>query len=430
MKTVNNHKMIVIGKKDVTTVYTALGNIINAASSATVASPATINAGDVVITREDGAIVDSGTTGLDTYTGKLYVVQGQGANSPLVRSAAINKSGVKTKRGLLYSTPVQQVDYIGYNPAANANYFELASAGTTLIVRNTFKSNFYQFSDKAIQSIVGYTVKSSDTQTDVVTALVKGLIIDVQRYVNIPYAVERVNSVASGTTVLGASCVATFGSALVTCTNLNTLAVGDYVRFGTDTDVTAGVYKVKLLTPGIGFTLDTAFQGVTGTFIAADASVVVPVTTSITNTGWGIRLRGLPQKLWQEGVFRYEISKWISTVENAGGTTVASPYTVGAEGSGSYYQIAEEEWFCLWAQGLGSSAYQQIPNLTFVKNAVSTGEYSMLCLEWSDVAGGTDVINNPIVYKQLNIAVDELTRTNQLNYLANTLDFWFGSVII
>lgn len=429
MKTVNNHKMIVIGKKDVTTVYTALGNITDASTTATVASPATILAGDLVITREDGAIVDSGTTGLDTYTGKLYVVQGQGANSPLVRSAAINKSGIKTKRGLLYSTPVQQVDYIGYNPVAGANYFELASAGTTLIVRNTFKSNFYQFSDKAIQSIVGYTVKSADTQTDVVTALTKGLIIDVQRYVNIPYAVERVNSVGTGTTELGASCVATFGSAQVICPTLGTLAVGDYVRFGTVTDETAGVYKVTSLNTG-SFTLDTAFQGVTGTFTAANASVVVPVTTSLTNTGWGIRLRGLPQKLWQEGVFRYEISKWISTVENAGGTTVASPYTVGAEGSGSYYQIAEEEWFCLWAQGLGSSAYQQIPNLTFVKNAVSTGEYSMLCLEWSDVAGGTDVINNPIVYKQLNIAVDELTRTNQLNYLANTLDFWFGSVII
>lgn len=429
MKTVNNHKMIVIGKKDVTTSYTALGDITDASTTATVASPTTILAGDLVITREDGAVVDSGTNGLPTYTGKLYVVQGQGANSPLVRSAAINKSGIKTKRGLLYSTPVQQVDYIGYNPIASANYFELPSAGTTLIVRNTFKSNFYQFADKAIQSIVGYAVKSSDTQTEVITALTKGLIIDVQRYVNIPYAVERVNSVASGTTVLGASCVATFGSAQVICSNLGTLAIGNYVRFGTVSDETAGVYKVTSLNTG-SFTLDTAFQGVTGTFTAADASVVVPVTTSITNTGWGIRLRGLTQKLWQEGVFRYEISKWISTVENAGGTTVASPYTVGAEGSGSYYQIAEEEWFCLWAQGLGSSAYQQVPNLTFVKNALPTGEYSMLCLEWSDVAGGTDVINNPIVYKQLDIAVDELTRTNQLNYLADTLDTWFGGVII
>ena len=89
MRTVNNHKQLLIGKTNPTSTVTPLPNYNDASNLGTIATPATLADGEIVITREDGAIVEAGVTSNIYLLDRVYVVQGQGADKPLIKSALI-----------------------------------------------------------------------------------------------------------------------------------------------------------------------------------------------------------------------------------------------------------------------------------------------------------------------------------------------------
>ena len=398
LQNVSNHKQLLIAK-----------NITRSANlAAATATPENLADGEVVVTDLAGRILTTTTAALGTVQ-SVVIVQGQGATKPLIKSNPIPKATFSAK-AQQYVPATQEVSYIGFVGATTGTgTIELPAAGTSVILRNTFKTNFYQFSDKLMESIVGYKVTASTTTSILVDYLAKYAIQDVQKYVNIPFSVERVNSVASGTTVLGASCVTTKGSAVVACTNLGTLAVGNYVRFGTNTDTDAPIYKVTALSAGVSFTIDTAFQGASATFTAATSRIVTPVTTSGTaGAGWGIRFTGRAQKVFGVNTFRYEISKFVTTAQNFGATTVNNAYVVPTEGSGMYEQIAEEEFFFQLGEGMHDNALIQIPPVTMRSNVELTGTYSILDIEFANQSGTMSFINNPMARKQVRIAANIL----------------------
>lgn len=419
LQNVSNHKQLFIGTANPS--YPTAG---------TIATPDNLAAGVVAITTEDGVVLDASTAAaVATANRPIVVVQSQGSGKPLIKSASFSKSQLLVAKGKLYSGAAQQVSYVGYVSATTGTgTIELPGAGTSVILRNTFKTNFFQFSDKLMESIVGYKITASDTTSSLVDYLVKYAIQDVQRYVNIPYAVERVNSStteAAGTGT-GTNIIFTKNSSQVTWTGtITNLPVGTYFRLATG--VTSAIYKVKEKN-ATSLVLDTPYQGSTNTVAAvATLQVVTPVTTSGTaGAGWGIRFTGYPQTKFAPNIFRYETSKFVTTATNFGATTVNNAYVVPTEGSGVYEQIAEEEFFFQLFEGMHDANLIQVPPVTMRSNVELSGTYSIIDLEVATQSGTMSFINNPIARKQVRIAINRQTRVNQLDTVADILEAALG----
>jgi hypothetical protein len=428
MATVTNHKQLLIGKKLARTANTP---------GTTKATAAFMAAGEIFVVDMDGTILDNtaGAGGVNVYgdVNRRRLVMGQGATLPVITSAVIYKPGVKTYRGKAYTAATQQIDYIGSNGTTGT--LDVV-AGNTYIIRTRFKSNFYQFSDKLMVAMGSYTVKSTDTENEIAAGLTKNLIANVEKYVNKPYTVERVNTDvgtaigAAGDTLVGAK-----GSKTLTFTGTGAnaaITAGMYVRMGTA--VTAPVYLVTASTVTLNIvgaatiTLDIALE--TAVSLLGTTSEYITVALAAAGS-FGIKLTGLAQTKYTTGVYRYEISKWNTTVQDAGVTTVTSPSTAPVEGSGVYEQIAQLEWELLGMEGFADNSYMQVPNITFRSNVELTGTYTIINLEWND-APGTGIVNNVTASKQLDLAFNALAGngtqyTGVVTSVQSVLNTWLPS---
>ncbi len=414
LQNVSNHKQLLIGK-----------NAATNPSVGVVATPSSLADGAIALTTIDGVILSSTTADDVASTTPVVLVQGQGSTKPLIKSAPFTRESLLLWKGKKFASANQQVSYVGYNPVSGAGNIDLPGSGTSIILRNTFKTNFFQFSDKLVESIVGYKLTANDTTSSLVDYLVKFAIQDVQKYVNIPYAVERVNSSpteAAGTGT-GTNIIFTKNSSQVTWTGtITNLPVGTYFRLATG--VTSAIYKVKEKN-ATSLVLDTPYQGSTNTVAAvATLQVVTVVTTTTANTGWGIRFTGLSQTKFAPNIFRYETSKFVTTATNFGLTTVTNAYVVPTEGSGVYEQIAEEEFFFQLFEGMHDANLIQVPPVTMRSNVELTGTYSIIDLEVATQSGTMSFINNPIARKQIRLAVNGINvgSSTELTYIAAVLD--------
>jgi hypothetical protein len=434
MKNLNNHKMLLID-----------AGVDNYPAEGTVFSDS-IAAGVVAMVDEENKVLTTSTTNLATASRYEHVrfVQSQGAGQPLIMSAPVKRSTVAAY-GKRYTAATQQISYIGYTGSGSGNLV-LPAVGTSIRVRNTFNTMFVQFSDKLMESIVGYQVTAADTVLTVAAALTKAMINDIKTYVNLPYKVERVANgirtaataattgtnksifvVAAGTplvsaTVLNKTTLVTLAVATSTISSVN-FAAGDYIELSGVLYRIASVGATGAAT--ITINLDVAYEGTSGTLAAAN----IKFWNSADPTAIGIKLTGLPQKKFQEGVFRYETSKWTTTVQNFATTIVTDKAVSPTEGIGTYEQVAEEEWFFQLLEGAFDQNTIQIPPVTWRKNVSVSGTYSIVDLEWSDVAGGTDILHNPVNFKQLRLAVNLATRVagNKLDDICDAIETWAPS---
>lgn len=484
LQNVSNHKQLFIGTANPS--YPTAG---------TIATPDNLAAGVVAVTTVDGVVLDNsaGSAGaVAAANTPIVIVQSQGPGKPLIKSAPFSKSQVLVSKGKLYSAAVQQVSYVGYN-GTSGSFLPMISSGTNLILRNTFKTNFFQFSDKLMESIVGVKVGIagvSDDQYALVNTLTKYAIQDVQKYVNIPYKVERLTS-ASVTSLAGTTAwknaTVTFKSSMVTYATAHGLSVGSYVKLGDN------FYKVATVPSTTTITLDAPYQGSTGVVIASSATT--PHTISVVNgstsatlsanhgitvgtavTLWiagvlytgtagasaaitlstayagttnatasiagsgtftastsadsiGIRFTGLPQTKFAPNIFRYETSKFVTTGTNFGDVPITNAAVVPVEGSGVYEQIAEEEFFFQLFEGMHDANLIQVPPVTMRSNVELTGKYSIIDFEVATQSGTMSFINNPIARKQIRIAVNSQTRANQLDSIADILEVALGLTV-
>lgn len=413
LQNVSNHKQLLIAK-----------NIERSANLAgAIATPSLLADGEVVVTDLSGRILTI-TTAAESAVQKVVIVQGQGATKPLIKSTPITKQ-VLLARAKRYVAATQQISTVGYN-GSTGNIVN-PGTGENIVLRNTFKTNFYQFSDKLMESVVGMKVASTDTIYTIADKLTKYAIQDVQAYVNIPYKVERVADgtktattsststptlkshvdVASGTTACTVS--ATNNSAVITFNAAAAIqavgfAAGDYIELSGIRYKIASVASISGSSTTLNVTLDTAYQGATATIAAAN----VKFWNTSDETKVGIKFTGLPQRVFGVNTFRYETSKFVTSAMNFSTTEIVNAATVGTEGSGVYEQIAEEEFFFQLAEGMHDNALIQIPPVTMRSNVETTGTYSVLDIEFADQAGTMSFINNPVARKQVRIAANIL----------------------
>lgn len=438
LQNVSNHKQLLIGK--------------NAATNPTagqVATPANLADGALALTTLDGVILSSTTADDVADTTPVLLVQGQGSTKPLIKSTSFSRKDLLVAKAKKFAPAAQQVSTVGYN-GTSGNIVN-PGVGTSIILRNTFKTNFYQFSDKLMESIVGYKVTAADTIFTLADALTKRAIQDVQKYVNIPFKVERLFNgtrtaataattgtsrsivvVAAGTPAVSiaatnASSVVTLSVATSTISSVNFVA-GDYIELAGET------YKIVTVgaTGGasMSLTLDVAFQGPTTTIAAANVKFW---NGTPDYTACGIQFTGLSQAKFAPNIFRYETSKFVTTATNFSTTPVVNASTVPTEGSGVYEQIAEEEFFFQLGEGMHDNALIQVPPVTMRSNVELTGYYSIIDLEVTTQSGTMSFINNPIARKQVRLAVNGGSITGgtpvspsstsaELTYIAAVLD--------
>ena len=438
LQNVSNHKQLLIGK--------------NAATNPTagqVATPANLADGALALTTLDGVILSSTTADdvADT-TPVLLVRRGATAGFQSI-STSFSRKDLLVVKAKKFANAAQQVSNVGYN-GTSGNIVN-PGVGTSIILRNTFKTNFYQFSDKLMESIVGYKVTAADTIFTLADALTKRAIQDVQKYVNIPFKVERLFNgtrtaataavagssrsivlVVAGTPTVSiaatnASSVVTLSVSASTISSVNFVA-GDYIELAGET------YKIVTVgaTGGasMSLTLDVAYQGPTATIAAANVKFW---NGTPDYTACGIQFTGLPQAKFAPNIFRYETSKFVTTATNFSTTPVVNASTVPTEGSGVYEQIAEEEFFFQLGEGMHDNALIQVPPVTMRSNVELTGYYSIIDLEVTTQSGTMSFINNPIARKQVRLAVNGGSITGgtpvspssasaELTYIAAVLD--------
>lgn len=427
LQNVSNHKQLLIGKKDISSALTA----------GVVATPESLEDGEVVLTTVDGKVLTSGSSAVNENT-PLVIVQGQGSTKPLIKSTPFTPKSIFVAKKKAYTPATQQISYVGYN-GSTGNIVN-PGVGTSIILRNTFKTNFYQFSDKLMESVVGYKVTAADTIASIGAVLQKYAIQDVKKYVNIPYSVELLSSHAG--TANAATAGADFthlkftkGSALVVGTNssgtemngsdelIDVLAAGYFLRAGTA--VTSPIYKVTAVTDGTGttpagtplrITLDSPYQGDTVLIAVGSTEYITAANVAANNVG--IKFTGRAQTIFGTNTFRYETSKFVTTAQNFSTTEVVNASTVPTEGSGVYEQIAEEEFFFQLGEGMHDNALIQIPPVTMRTNVVSSGTYSIIDLEVATQSGTMSFINNPIARKQIRVAFDVSGGTTEYDELA------------
>lgn len=434
LQNVSNHKQLLIGK-----------NAPTLPTAGTVATPSSLADGALAVTTLDGVILSDTTGAALADTTQIVIVQGQGSTKPLIKSTPFSRKDVINAKAKKYTPANQQASYIGFAPgkagratAGTTGTIELPAVGTSVILRNTFKTNFYQFSDKLMESVVGYKVTSATTTSTLVDYLTKYAIQDVQKYVNIPYSVERVNSSTSTSNTSAATTAVVRGSSVITtATPHASWAVGDYLRIGGST-VDYPLYKITAKT-ATTVTLDTAYQGDTATIAIGDILEVAPVTTSGTDgAGWGIRFTGRPQTLFGVNTFRYETSKFVTTAQNFGATTVKNAFSTGTgtldngvptEGSGVYEQIAEEEFFFQLGEGMHDNNLIQIPPVSMRSNVELTGTYSIIDFEVATQSGTMSFINNPVARKQVRVTVngENVGSSTMLTRIADVLEDWLDA---
>jgi hypothetical protein len=393
LQNVSNHKQLIIAK-----------NIARTANLAgVVATPTNLADGEVVVTDLAGRILTTGTAPAVDF---VQIVQGQGSTKPLIKSAAIPKN-VLVAKTQAYTNANQQISTVGYNGTTGA--IVNPGVGTNIILRNTFKTNFFQFSDKLVESIVGLKVTAADTTSSIANTLQKAAILDVRRYVNIPYKVE-LYSAHAGAAITGAptSFGVTNASTLVTWTGTDpsNINAGDFIRLGGTTTSTP-VYRVASIDlTGNYLVLDAPYQATTGTILVANVEVITKAQADANSIG--IIFTGLPQTKFAPNIFRYETSKFVTTATNFSTTEVVNAAQVPTEGSGKYEQIAEQEFFFQLFEGMHDANLIQVPPVTMRSNVELTGTYSIMDIEFQTQSGTMSFINNPIARKQVRIAANIL----------------------
>jgi hypothetical protein len=389
LQNVSNHKQLLIAKN--LTRSTNLAGVV--------ATPTNLADGEVVVTDLAGRILDTTTVLTVDF---VQIVQGQGSTKPLIKSAAIPKT-VLVAKTKTYTSATQQISTVGYNGTSGA--IVNPGVGTSIILRNTFKTNFFQFSDKLVESIVGLRVTAADTTSSIANTLQKAAILDVKKYVNIPYEVE-LYSAHAGAAITGAptSFGVTNASTLVTWTGTDpsNINAGDFIRLGGTTTSTP-VYRVASVDlTGNYLVLDAPYQTATATILVANVEVITKAQADANAIG--IIFTGLPQTKFAPNIFRYETSKFVTTATNFSTTEVINAAQVPAEGSGVYEQIAEEEFFFQLFEGMHDANLIQVPPVTMRSNVELTGTYSIMDIEFQTQSGTMSFINNPIARKQVRIA--------------------------
>ena len=390
-------------------------------SVGTVVTNANLEVGAVVLCDMGMRRLDNTAYAALPATAMYFVVQGKGANQPLMKSPAITK-GTATFSIAKYKAAVQQVTTVGYNgttgalPVANNSDFWIK-----IRKRDNDAANRSQ-----PMSLFAGPVKTdaSGTQEELAFALVKN---GIKNFIQEPAngylrfeAIANVASVTDGTattiTIAKGSKVGTLNAAATT------FVVGDVIRMGTT--LTSPVYKIVALS-GTAVTFNIPLQGDS---IAAGAIRYFTAANAATGS-FGVRLTGVVAPFDVNAFRDYYANRWTTSFSDS---STLITVTGAQNGNGVWQQVAMDEYLNYGFEGENNQlAVPSIPRDQVVKIPGTGGyvaadcTYSALAINWiEDMRGLVSMApakGNVIVWLNLSSAGSLSGTTNTGNTLVTAL---------
>ncbi len=408
-----------------------IGKDVARTASATAADPTA----STYLADGEIAVVDMSGTVLNTTTvqvvDRVRIIQSQGATLPSIQSPVIELSGVKTYKSKAYTAPTVQIDYIGYNAVTATGDIDVINDNGYEIMIHDLNSAAY--GSTGVDKFGFYVSDSSATKAEINDAIAINLYQNTTRVVRKPFIVERVSSDA-GAAITGTATTWTVTNGLTTITangTITNVSVGDYVRLG-GTSTSFALYKVTAITSGASssVTIDMPYQGASATLTEASAVEVITAALYVAGSV-GIRLTGQAAVFVSPQSTEYYVNRWIVVLRNFGSTTTTNAQG-GTEGVGSYPEVASLEYFLIGNEGFIER--NNIPYINPRANALSTGTYHFLTLEWDSVKTG-HIFNQQANSKQLLLAFNFVAGSaptsvaGAVTSVQDVLNQWISSAI-
>lgn len=306
-------------------------------------------------TRDDLAVgqigvflVGSTTAKTDALSaGQRYTIAFKNAKGVVIETPVITYGDEKSKVAVDYAAPAQQVSAIGFNGTSGS----IAVSNSTNYVFHTF----YKDSSKMFGGhgepvkFAAYYSDASATQVEIASGLAenfnKNFAKENPKVIKAEVNINNAGAVITGT----GNVTAVNGSKYLTAaTDANAVvAIGDYIRLGTAAGaaVTDAAYKVVSFPSGGQYIeIDMPFQGASATYTEANCDYVAAATAASADCG--VRLTALAMTSeFQAGVIRYDVTTFTIDLKDEFGSTTYTDVTKASKGSGSYWEVAQNEWF-------------------------------------------------------------------------------------
>jgi hypothetical protein len=345
-----------------------------AAASGTKITPGSLGAGYIAVCGLNNEILNAaGAAAADT----IKIIKDRGANLPL-QQVRISLSEVKTLNGVTGVAASEQSTYIGYNGTTGSMP---TTADTFYEIKLEHVPNAFAYGKRPANYKYGtYQSASTTSEVEITTGLVKSLIQNFvpNRTTDWRVKSELTNS-GSSIAITGAPTSYNFTRWSKTVTYVGNdpvnLVANTYLRIGTT--AADPVYKVVSVdTAANTITLDTPYQGDTGSILAAGLTVIIVASIG---ADWGIKITGIKQK--------YDVNRWrqydkvrFNPFINSGlaGTLVTT--TAAFDGIGVYEQAANDEYIS-WGDE-GQIFVDQVPPQFREQDAVVGTQYNPAILSW------------------------------------------------
>lgn len=376
----------------------------------TVVTSSNIEAGAVVLVDAGMRRLDYNTTAGANYAAlangdQFMVVQGKGANQPLMKSPVLTKGSTKMTIAK-YKAAVQQVTTIGYNGTTGA----LPVANNTDFWIKIRKRDNDAANRSQPMSLFAGPVKTdaTGTQEELAFALAKNGIKNFKdepangylRFEVISSQASVTDGTATSITIASGSRVGTLNAAATT------FVVGDVIRMGTT--LTSPVYKiVALSTTTVTFNIplqgDSITAGAIRYFTAANAATA----------NFGIVLTGKEAPFNVNSFRDYYTNRFTATFSDA--TTLVTLTTGARNGNGVWQQVAMDEYMNYGFEGQNGmlgvppQMRDQVVKIPGVAGYVAANcTYSALDIAWTeDIKGlvtNAGAKGNVVVYLNLSTA--------------------------
>lgn len=308
---------------------------------------------------------------------QFFIVQGKGANSPLLKSEVLTKGRITITKAA-HLAAVQQITGIGFNGTVGV----LPAANDTSYYVNIRKND----NDAANRSQGGISISGqyksggSATQEEVALGLAKNLVKNLADeatpYMNVQILIDGAGAALAGAnTIFGL----TYGSREVTADGLSTVVVGDWIRFGAN--VATGMYKVTEVS-ATGLTLATPYTGPTNAaFPVASATSIVAVNAAAAD--FGLTLEGIAAPFDVVAFRHYYANRFTASFSDS--DTPITHLQGAREGLGVWQKVAMDEYMTYGFEGQNEMI--SVPPRARDKEVIDGAKYSAIEIRWTEAIG-------------------------------------------
>ena len=280
--------------------------------------------------------------------GDKFTIVTKNSKGVIVETPVMEYSTLKSKSFTGYVAPAERVRAIGFDgtsgsidPINYANY----------VAHIFWKDNSKTFGQGIPVKFAAYAADGTATQVEIANGLVNNFNKNFKREKPKLIKAEVLISSAGTAVPTGAGTISftngskyvKFNTDITDATGTAKLAVGDFIKVATGASTPA--YKVTAIdTTGNIATIDTPFQGTTATIANATAKIVLAATAASADAG--VKLSALPlTEGFEPGVIRWDFLDFEIQLGSEVGATSQSVITNPTLGSGTYYEVAQNEWF-------------------------------------------------------------------------------------